>query len=242
MMRKSLIRGMSGVVAAALAIATSDLRAQAIPGPNPSPTSVSATVRVGGAVGSFSDVFVSIVGGTDRAKMTLYYFATLPANLQAPVGGVAIAPSKPVLPNSNPTTVWLAGPNSTQLPGAPFAAGSELIFGLYVQPAVASPSYWVWSGLGSRNLGSGFAMLNNYGPSNVVYQNGGIIVMPGTPTGKDTYGFDIDYSRQHLAPFSDYNEFVFTIESRVVPEPSTYALMLAGLAGMAVAARKRRRA
>ena len=30
--------------------------------------------------------------------------SSLPANLQAPVGGVAIAPNKPVLPNANPTT------------------------------------------------------------------------------------------------------------------------------------------
>lgn len=242
MMRKSLLRGMSGVVAAALAIATSDLRAQAIPGPNPSPTSTSATVTVGGPLGSYSDVFVSILGGTDRMKLTLYYFATLPGNLQAPVGGVAINPNKPSLPNNNPTTVWLAGPNSTQLPGAPFAAGSELIFGLYVEPVAAFPSYWVWSGLGSRNLGSGVAMLNSYGPGNVVYQNGGVITMPGTPTGKETYGFETDYSKNIPTPFGDYNDFVFTVESRVVPEPSTYALMLAGLAGMAVAARKRRRA
>lgn len=242
MMSKSLLRGMSMAVTAALAITASDVRAQALPGPNPSPTDASATIKVGGS--GAQNVFVSILGGTDRANMSLYFFTSLPANLQAPVGGQLINPSKPALPNNNPGTFWTAGANSTQLAGGPFAAGSELIFGLLITPVAANyPAYWVWSGPAARNPGFPVAMLNDYGPGNVVYQNGGVLTLPGTPTGKNTYGFEIDYSRTIPTPFGDYNDFVFTVESRaVLPEPSTYALMLAGLAGMAVAARKRRRA
>lgn len=233
---------MSGVVAAALSVASADIQAQAIPGPNPHPTNASATVLVGGPVGSFSNVFVSILGGTDRAVMTLYAFTALPANLQNPVGGQAFSPSSPLLPNNNPGTFWTAAPNSQQIGGGPFAAGSELIFGLHVQE-VGFPAFWVWSGAASRNPGFPVPQLNYYGTGNVVYQNGGVLTLPGTPAGKDTYGFETDYNRNRPTTFGDYNDFVFTVsQSRIVPEPSTYALMLAGLAGMAVAARKRRRA
>lgn len=104
-----------------------------------------------------------------------------------------------------------------------FSAGTELVFRLYV---VNTGNNW-YTGPGTRN------------PDGLVHAGTGNWVADGTIGVNGTYvGFEDLFGGGDR----DYNDhqFVFENASMSVPEPSTYALMLAALGALGAGLRKRR--
>lgn len=210
----------------------------------PQPTQSQATVFTPGLPGQTMNVWVSVMGGNSVFGSDLVFFANGVFNPNLPFGGgQLILPIHPGGPTGNP---WVAPANLTLLNGGPFLAGSELMFGLFVQPSTNGsnlPSYWVFSGDPNRNPDK-VTKLNTWG-NNVVFEDNRTTPFPGTPNANTVYGFEDDVARQvRTTPFGDFNDVLFNIQARVTPEPASMALLASGLAGLGGAGlfRRRRRA
>lgn len=187
---------------------------------------------------------VRYLGGLANAASSLYFFQGA-FNKDAPLSNATLIGSKPagnVLHTSyGANDAWMT------LPGT-FAGSTPLLFGLFVNFAWSDG--WLFSGFngadswsriflpGSAPTGDPNALsqpvpnLRHASPWSLAYGNGLFVGFEDNPI---RLGCD-----PAVCSDFDFNDAVFQVRA-VVPEPSTYALLGAGLIALGAVARRRRR-
>lgn len=190
-----------------------------------------------------SNTFFAPVGLTQLDVQFLFGRAGLNSTLLYQVGGAGAWTQVLVTDGSYP------GQTTTPTPGQVFSFGlvganQEVRFALCTGTIASAPTLAACS----ATVDQQGPFTTGFGSTNVAYLSGGqwnAIQTGIAPDGaQSVYGTVFGFEDVNLANSDrDFNDVVFSTNlATVVPEPSTYALMAAGLLGLAAAARRRKNA